>query len=64
MLETDLEEPRVRPAQRPPRARPPVPMFREFPYWRRARRIHLEHWVAAAIMLIAFANAARILVLE
>jgi hypothetical protein len=61
MLNFDLREPRVKPGQRPPRPSPPMPMFREFPFWRRIKRVHPEHWLAAGIVLIAFANAARAL---
>ena len=55
-----------RKADRPPplvrRPLRPEPMFRPFPYWRRAKRIYVEHWIAAAILILAFANAARLLV--
>jgi hypothetical protein len=51
----------VRPLRRAPRPGPPQPMFRSFPYWRRAKRIYVEHWIAAAILILAFANAARLL---
>jgi hypothetical protein len=64
MPETELEERRLKPAARPPRPphpSPPVPMFREFPWLRRAKRLYPEHWLAAAILLLAFANAVRLL---
>jgi hypothetical protein len=59
---------KVRKASRPmrtaPRPLPPDPMFRPFPYWRRAKRMYLEHWIAVAILILAFANAARLLASE
>lgn len=65
MDETRLHErtvtPAAKPGLRPPRPEPPIPMFREFPWWRHAKRFHVEHWVAGAIVLVAFANAVRLL---
>jgi len=62
MRKIALRERKVDRAVRPPPPwSPPIPMFREFPYWRRTKRILVEHWIAAAILLLAFANAARLL---
>ena len=59
--ETGLKTRRAEPALRAPRTSPSVPMVRKLPYWRRGRRVHLEHWVAGAIVALAFANAVRLL---
>ena len=59
MAETRLRERTAKPALRRPRPPPPVPLVRKVPYWRRARRLYIEHWVAGAIVALAFANAAR-----
>ena len=61
MAETRLRERPATPALRRPRSPPTVPVLRKVPYWRRARRIYIEHWVAGAIVALAFANAARLL---
>jgi hypothetical protein len=59
MAEARLRERRATPVVRHPRPPPPVRLLRRIPYWRRARRIYIEHWVAGAIVALAFANAAR-----
>ena len=53
-----------RPARLLRRWLPPVPIVRSFPYWRRAERILFEHWIAAVILFLAIANAARLLASE
>jgi hypothetical protein len=65
MPEASLKErgakPVPKPAPRPFRPSPHVLVGRRFPFWPRSKRIHLEHWIAAAIVALAFANAARLL---
>jgi hypothetical protein len=61
MAETRLRERTVEPASRPRHTSPPVRPIRKIPYWRRRKRILIEHWVAGAIVALAYANAVRLL---
>jgi hypothetical protein len=61
MARTRLRERTAEPAPRPSGTPPPVRLVRKFPYWRRRKRVHIEHWVAGAIIALAYANAVRLL---
>jgi hypothetical protein len=61
MAEPSLRERTLKPASPPVRPPPPVPMIRRVPHWRRSGRVHIEHWIAGAIVVVAFANAVRLL---
>jgi len=61
MAEADPNTRRVEPARRLARPSLSVPTVRKLPRWCRTRRLHLEHWLAAAIVLLASVNALRLL---
>ena len=61
MADTRLLERGAKPV---PRAHSPalrIAKVRKVPYWRRARRIYFEYWIAGAIVVLAFANVVRLL---
>jgi hypothetical protein len=65
MADTRLLQRGTKPVPRPhspaPGPAPRIAKVRKVPYWRGARRIYFEHWVAAAMVALAFANAVRLL---
>jgi hypothetical protein len=61
MADTRLLQRGAKPVPRTHSPAPRVAKLREVPYLRRATRSYVEHWVAGAIIVLAFANAVRLL---
>jgi hypothetical protein len=61
MADTRLLERGAKPVPRAHSPAPRIAKIRNVPYWRRARRIYFEHWMVGAMVVLAFANAVRLL---
>ncbi|HYD25961.1 MAG TPA: hypothetical protein VEB68_14325 [Croceibacterium sp.] len=65
MTEVHLKERESLAARRPYRGpRPKASGTPRIVYWRRVQRVHGEHWLIAALLLAAFANAVRLLAFD